>query len=50
MRPRPHAENLFDLAVALRRPGRPPKAKQAFAEFERKSLAETDKRTIQTTN
>src|SRR5664279_1347251 len=39
----PHAENLFDLAVALEKAGRTTEAKQAFAEFERKSLAETYK-------
>jgi tetratricopeptide (TPR) repeat protein len=36
----PHAENLFDLAVALQKAGRTADAKTAFAEFERKSLAE----------
>ena len=39
----PHAENLFDLAVALEKAGRASEATQAFAEFERKSLAETNK-------
>jgi tetratricopeptide (TPR) repeat protein len=37
----PHAENLFDLAVALQKAGRTADAKTAFAEFESKSLAET---------
>ncbi len=39
----PHAENLFDLAVALEKAGRTTEAKSAFEEFERKSLAETYK-------
>ena len=39
----PHAENLFDLAVALQEAGRTSEAKQAFANFEQKSLAETNK-------
>ena len=39
----PHAENLFDLAEALQSGGRTAEAQQAFAEFERKSLAETDR-------
>jgi tetratricopeptide (TPR) repeat protein len=39
----PHAENLYDLAVALKKAGRVDEANQAFAEFERKSLAETGK-------
>lgn len=39
----PHAENLFDLAVAFKKAGRSSQAKQAFGEFERKSLAETAK-------
>src|SRR5215475_7420808 len=38
----PHAENLFDLAEALQSGGRTAEANQAFAEFERKSLADTD--------
>lgn len=38
-----HAENLYDLAVALKKAGRVGEANQAFAEFERKSLAETGK-------
>lgn len=37
----PHAENLFDLAEALQKAGRTEEAKQSFAEFEQKSLAET---------
>jgi tetratricopeptide (TPR) repeat protein len=37
----PHAENLFDLAVALHLAGRNEEAKKAFAEFEQKSLKET---------
>jgi tetratricopeptide (TPR) repeat protein len=36
----PHAENLFALAVALDRSGRRDDARNAFAEFERKSRAE----------
>jgi tetratricopeptide (TPR) repeat protein len=39
----PHAENLFDLALALQSAGRDQEAGKAFAEFERKSLAETMK-------
>jgi Flp pilus assembly protein TadD len=39
----PHAENLFDLAVALQKAGRTTEAMKAFAEFEQKSLAETNK-------
>jgi tetratricopeptide (TPR) repeat protein len=39
----PHAENLFELAVALKLDGRPTEANRAFAEFERKSLAESTK-------
>jgi tetratricopeptide (TPR) repeat protein len=39
----PHAENLFDLAQALQLAGRAEEAKQAFAEFEQKSLLETDR-------
>jgi tetratricopeptide (TPR) repeat protein len=38
-----HAENLYDLAEALHLAGRTDEAKQAFAEFERKSLLETAK-------
>ena len=37
----PHAENLFDLAEALQRAGRTDEASTAFAQFEKKSLAET---------
>jgi Flp pilus assembly protein TadD len=37
----PHAENLFDLAEALELAGRTKEAKEAFARFEEKSLAET---------
>lgn len=37
----PHAENLYDLAEALKLAGRADEAKQAFAEFETKSLAES---------
>lgn len=37
----PHPENLYDLAVALERAGSRDAAKVAFAEFERKALAET---------
>lgn len=37
----PHAENLFDLAAALQLAGRKQEAKQAFTEFEQKSLKET---------
>lgn len=40
----PHAENLYDLALALKLAGRANEAKAAFAEFEKKSLAETMKR------
>jgi tetratricopeptide (TPR) repeat protein len=39
----PHAENLYDLAEALQLAGRTGEAKQAFAEFEQKSLLETAK-------
>jgi len=39
----PHAENLYDLAVALELAERTNDAKNAFAEFERKSLLETAK-------
>jgi tetratricopeptide (TPR) repeat protein len=38
-----HAENLFDLAEALQLAGRGEDAKKAFAEFERKSLLETNR-------
>ena len=38
-----HAENLYDLAAALELAGRHNEAHQAFAEFERKSLLETDR-------
>jgi tetratricopeptide (TPR) repeat protein len=37
----PHAENLFDLAEALQLSGRTAEAKEAFTQFEQKSLAET---------
>jgi tetratricopeptide (TPR) repeat protein len=37
----PHAENLYDLAEALKLAGRTQEAKSAFAEFERKSLLES---------
>jgi tetratricopeptide (TPR) repeat protein len=37
----PHAENLYDLAEALKLAGGEDKAKKAFAEFETKSLAES---------
>lgn len=37
----PHAENLFDLAQALQLAGRNVDANKAFAEFERKSIAES---------
>ena len=37
----PHAENLYALAEALELAGRKEEAAQAFAEFERKSLAES---------
>jgi tetratricopeptide (TPR) repeat protein len=37
----PHAENLYDLAEALQLAGKSEEATAAFAEFERKSLAET---------
>jgi Flp pilus assembly protein TadD len=37
----PHAENLYDLAEALRLAGRDAEATKAFAEFETKSLAES---------
>src|SRR5438552_6261022 len=39
----PHAENLYDLAEALHVPGRHEDAKTAFAEFEQKSLLETNR-------
>jgi tetratricopeptide (TPR) repeat protein len=39
----PHAENLYDLADALELAGKQDAATEAFAEFERKSLAETGK-------
>jgi tetratricopeptide (TPR) repeat protein len=39
----PHAENLFDLAEALKLAGQTTKAKQAFALFEIKSLAESER-------
>jgi len=39
----PHAENLFDLAEALQLSGRAEEAKRAFAQFEEKSLAETNR-------
>jgi len=38
-----HAENLYDLAEALRLAGRSEEAKKAFAEFEQKSLLETNR-------
>ncbi len=38
-----HAENLFDLAVALQSAGRMEEANKAFAQFEVKSLAETNR-------
>lgn len=38
----PHAENLYDLAVALQLAGRQSEADKAFAEFEQKSLHETN--------
>jgi tetratricopeptide (TPR) repeat protein len=38
-----HAENLFDVAVALQMAGRTDEAKKAFAQFEEKSLAETNR-------
>jgi tetratricopeptide (TPR) repeat protein len=37
----PRAENLYDLAEALQLAGRHDEAKQAFADFERRSLAES---------
>ena len=39
----PHAENLFDLARALQLAGKPREAQKAFAEFEQKSLLETNR-------
>jgi len=39
----PHAENLYDLAEALQLAGRTDDAQKAFAEFEQKSLLETNK-------
>jgi len=39
----PHAENLYDLAVALGLAGQKNAADAAFTEFEQKSLLETDK-------
>jgi hypothetical protein len=38
----PHAENLSALAVTLELAGQTDEATKAFAEFERKSLAETN--------
>jgi tetratricopeptide (TPR) repeat protein len=40
----PHAENLFDLAEALRLAGLSEQARKAFAEFEQKSLLETNRK------
>ena len=39
----PHAENLYDLAEALQLAARKQEAKNAFAEFEQKSLLETER-------
>jgi tetratricopeptide (TPR) repeat protein len=39
----PHAENLFELASALQLAGKPTEAQKAFAEFEQKSLLETNR-------
>jgi tetratricopeptide (TPR) repeat protein len=39
----PHAENLFDLARALQRAGQQEEAQTVFAEFEQKSLLETNR-------
>jgi len=39
----PHAENLYDLAQALQLAGKTDDANKAFAEFERKSLLETNR-------
>jgi len=38
-----HAENLFDLAEALQLAGQTDEAKKAFAQFEEKSLAESNR-------
>jgi len=38
----PHAENLYDLAEALELAGRKTEAAAAYAEFEKKSLLETE--------
>jgi len=38
----PHAENLYELAEAMQLAGRRSEARQAFAEFEQKSLKETN--------
>lgn len=40
----PHAENLFDLAEALQLAGRSEHARKVFAEFEQKSLLETNRK------
>jgi tetratricopeptide (TPR) repeat protein len=40
----PHAENLYDLAEALQLAGKSDAANKAFAEFETKSLLETNKK------
>lgn len=39
----PHAENLYDLAETLQLAGRTEEAQKAFAEFEQKSLLETNR-------
>ncbi len=39
----PHAENLYDLALALQLAGKTEDANRAFAEFEQKSLLETNR-------
>jgi|HubBroStandDraft_2_1064218.scaffolds.fasta_scaffold00263_19 tetratricopeptide (TPR) repeat protein len=39
----PHAENLYDLAQALQLDGKTDEANKAFAEFEQKSLLETNR-------
>ena len=39
----PHAENLYDLAEALQLAGRADDARKAFAEFEQKSLLESER-------
>jgi tetratricopeptide (TPR) repeat protein len=39
----PHAENLYDLAEALQKASRTDDARKAFAQFEEKSLAETNR-------